>query len=190
MPAPEPPPTITASVFIATSLDGFIARPDGDISWLDRANAAVPPGTELGFEPFLRSIDALVMGRNTYEKVLTLGAWPYGDTPVVVLTRHPDTLSIEPGLARTVTASSESPAALCERLGGAGMLRLYIDGGVTVQRFLADGLIDDLTITVVPVLLGAGLRLFGALPSDVQLRLVDVTHFEFGFVQSRYRVMR
>jgi dihydrofolate reductase len=180
--------TITASVFIATSLDGFIARPDGDLSWLDRANATVPPGTEMGFEPFLRSIDVLVMGRASFEKVLTLGPWPYGDTRVVVLTRRP--LAIDHALARTVSASSEEPAALCERLAAEGARRLYVDGGVTVQRFLAAGLIDDLTITVIPVVLGAGLPLFGPVPADVTLRLVDVTRFDFGYVQLRYRVVR
>lgn len=184
----EPPPIVTASVFIATSLDGFIARKDGSLDWLDRANALVPPGTELGFEPFLRSVDALVMGHATYEKVLGFGHWPYGDTRVIVLARRP--VAIEPALARTVSASSEEPAALCDRLAAEGAHRLYVDGGVTVQRFLAAGLIDDLTITVVPVLLGEGLPLFGPLPADVQLRLVDATRFEFGFVQLRYRVVR
>lgn len=181
-------PAPTASVFIATSLDGFIARPDGDLSWLDHANQLVPPGTDLGFESFLRSIDALVMGRASFEKVLTLGPWPYGDTRVVVLTRRP--LAIAPALAHTVSASSEEPAALCERLAAEGAPRLYVDGGLTVQRFLAAGLIDELTITIVPVLLGDGLRLFGPLPGDRPLRLVDVTHFDFGFVQLRYRLAR
>jgi len=185
---PEPAPTVTASVFIATSLDGFIARKDGDLSWLDRANATVPPGTEMGFEPFLRSVDAIVMGRASFEKVLTFGHWPYGETRVIVQSRNP--VAIDHALARTVSSSSEAPAALCERLAGEGARRLYIDGGVTIQRFLAAGLIDDLTITIIPVVLGEGLPLFGPLPADVTLRLVDATRFDFGYVQLRYRVVR
>jgi dihydrofolate reductase len=185
MPTPAP---ITCSVYCATSLDGFIARRDGDLSWLDRANAKVPPGTDLGFYTFLATVDAIVMGRASYEKVLTLGPWPYGDTRVVVLSRRP--LAIEPALAGKVTASSEEPAPLRDRLAAEGARRLYIDGGVTVQRFLAAGLIDDLQITIIPVVIGDGLPLFGAVPADVVLELVDVAHFAFGYVRVRYRVAR
>ncbi len=176
------------SVFIATSLDGFIARPDGSLDWLDDANTTVPAGTELGYEPFMRTIDVLVIGRNTYDKVLTFGAWPYGSKRVVVLTRRP--ITIDPALADRVSASAEDPAALWARLGAEGAQRVYVDGGVTIQRFLAAGLIDNLTITVIPVVLGAGIPLFGPTGRDVALTLFDVTHYPFGFVQLRYRVTR
>lgn len=176
------------SVFVATSLDGFLARPDGSLDWLDDANAAVPRGADLGYEPFLRTIDVLVIGRNTYDKVLTFGAWPYGDKRVVVLTRRP--IAIDPDHADRVSATAEEPAALWARLGAEGARRVYVDGGVTIQRFLAAGLIDNLTITLIPVVLGAGIPLFGPTGRDLALTLFDVTRFDFGFVQLRYRVAR
>lgn len=180
--------TITCSVFIGTSLDGFIARPDGDIEWLNQANAVVPPGEDCGYKAFMASVDTLVMGRKTYEKVLTFGEWPYGDTPVVVLSRGASPL--QPGAPETVTSSREEPGELVERLAAEGRRHLYVDGGITVQSFLAAGLIDTITITVVPVLLGAGITLFGPLSADLQLAHVATRAYAFGFVQSTYRVLR
>lgn len=183
--------TARASVFIATSLDGFIARTDGRIDWLERANATVPPGEDCGYKAFWSSIDVLVMGRLSFEQALLFDPWPYGDKRVVVLSTQ--AVSIPPELARTVSCSSEAPAALLERLSAEGAKRLYVDGGVTIQRFLAAGLIDDLTITLIPVVLGEGRPLFGPLgpgAADVQLELVDAQKYDFGFVQLTYRVAR
>ena len=180
--------SIHASVFIATSLDGFIAREDGSIDWLDKANAAVPPGEDFGYAAFFASVDTVVLGRNSYEKVLTFGEWPYGDKRVVVLSSK--ALNIPPNLSTTVSSSSETPEALVHRLAHEGAKHLYVDGGVTIQRFLAAGLIDDLTITLIPVLLGAGKPLFGALEKDLWLAHVATSAFEScGFVQIRYRVV-
>lgn len=176
--------TAKASVFIATSLDGFIARKDGELDWLDRANAAVPEGEDCGYTAFMDSVDVLVMGRKSYEKVLTFGEWSYGDKPVVVLSSNP--IDIPTHLANTVTHSSETPAELHTRLADQGAKRLYIDGGITIRRFLAAGLIDDLTITLIPVLLGEGLPLFGWLEKDVELTHVETKAFDCGFVQIRY----
>ncbi len=176
------------SVYIATSLDGFIARPDGGIDWLEAANQAVPPGEDFGYAAFMASVDALVMGRKTFELVTTFPQWPYGDKPVIVLSR---TLrALPPGLPATVALSDERPAALTERLEKAGMKRLYIDGGRTIQSFLEAGLIDDLTITRIPVLIGAGIPLFGPLAQDIRFAHVSTQAWPFGFVQSVYRVKR
>lgn len=176
------------SVFIATSLDGFISRPDGSIDWLEQANAAIPKGEDCGFAEFFASVDALVMGRNTFEQVLTFPAWPYGGKPVLVLSRR---LAALPGqVPPTVSLSSEAPARVVERMASQGLRHLYVDGGLTIQAFLAAGLIDELTLTVIPVLLGKGKPLFGALPRDVALELVSSRAFDFGFVQSKYRVRR
>ena len=98
------------SVFIATSLDGYIARKNGDLDWLDAANAMVPDGEDLGYHAFMETVDVLVMGRKTFEKVLSFGAWSYGTTPVVVLSRNSITFS--PGLPGCLTHSAEEPAAL------------------------------------------------------------------------------
>lgn len=175
----------SASVFIATSLDGYIAGPDGDIDWLNEANARIPAGEDCGYSEFMRSVDVLVMGRKTFEQVLTFDSWPY-DKPVVVLSSRPLTLPAE--LADRVSCSDESPEMLVKRLGTAGAKRLYVDGGITIQRFLAAGLIDDITITLIPVVLGGGRPLFGAMDQPLQLVHLDTRTFDFGFVQIRYRV--
>lgn len=177
-----------ASVFIATSLDGFIARPDGSIDWLNEANAAVPKGEDCGYAEFIEPIDVLVMGRNTFETVLTFDEWPYENTRVVVLSSRP--LSIPATLPGSVSASSESPGMLVERLAAEGARHLYVDGGITIQRFLAAGLIDDITITLIPVLLGRGRPLFGPIENDITLAHVATRTFDFGFVQVKYRVVR
>lgn len=177
-----------ASVFIATSLDGFIARPDGSIDWLNKANAVVPSGEDCGYNEFIKSVDVLVMGRNTFGTVLAFDAWPYGDKRVVVLSSRP--LDIPAALSSTVSASSEPPDMLVERLSAEGARRLYVDGGITIQRFLAAGFIDDITITLIPVLLGRGRPLFGPIANDITLAHVATKTFEFGFVQVQYRVVR
>ncbi|MCK5673786.1 MAG: dihydrofolate reductase family protein [Spirochaetales bacterium] len=179
--------SLIASVFIATSLDGFIAREDGALDWLDAANSKVPEGEDCGYVPFLDSVDALVMGRNTYEKVLTMGHWPYSDKTVIVLSRRP--LEIPVDLRKTVEHSSESPKELFDRLSQKGFSRLYIDGGMTIRRFLAEGLINDITITVTPVIIGKGISLFGGLTQDITLMHVTTKIYDFGFIQSTYQVI-
>ena len=171
------------SIFIATSLDGFIARPNGDLDWLDRANATVPEGEDCGYQAFMDTVDILVMGRHTYEKVRTFGAWPY-EKPVVVLSSRP--VDIPPEI--DATRSDESPRALHDRLSAAGAQRLYIDGGFTIQRFLSADLITDLTITIIPVLLGQGVPLFGPLSQDLSLTHRETLSYPFGFVQLKYEI--
>ena len=178
--------TTKCSVFIATSLDGFVSRPDGSIDWLNTANEVVPPGEDCGFGDFMASVDTLVMGRNTFEQVLSFGEWPYGATPVTVLS-HRDLLA-EAKLPRTVSVSREEPADLVTRLSSEGRRHIYVDGGLTVQGFLAAGLIDELTLTVIPVLLGKGKTLFGPLPCDVNLSHISTQAYDFGFVQLKYHV--
>jgi dihydrofolate reductase len=176
------------SVFIATSLDGFIARPDGSIDWLNEANALVPPGEDCGYGRFMAGIDALIMGRNTFEQVLTFGEWPYGETPVIVLSRS--LTSLPAHLPGTVSLSAEEPLQLVQRLSADGMQHLYVDGGLTIQSFLAAGRIDEITLTLIPVLLGQGKPLFGSMAGDVHLQLLSSHAYDFGFVQNTYRVVR
>ena len=178
--------TAQACVFIATSLDGYIARADGGIDWLEAANARVPPGEDCGYAAFMQSVDVLVMGRHSFEVVLGFGHWPYGDKPVVVLSSRP--LALPTRVPSTVGVSSETPAALLTRLSAQGARRVYVDGGLTIQRFLADGLIAEMTITRIPVLLGAGRPLFGPADRDVTLEHLGTRSWDFGFVQSKYRV--
>jgi len=175
---------IRASVFIATSLDGFISRKDGSIDWLNEANAMVPPGEDCGYKVFAESVDVLVMGRHTFDLVRTFDTWPYGDKRVVVLSSG--AVEIPEDWRKTVSSSSEAPEVLLRRLEAEGCRHVYVDGGITIQRFMAAGLIDELTITLIPVLLGAGRPLFGALEKDVKLKLLRTKAYEFGFVQVVY----
>lgn len=176
------------SVFIATSLDGFISRTDGSIDWLDQANSRVPKGEDFGYEQFISTVDALVMGRHTFELAKSFGEWPYRQTPVFVLSSRMN--SLPGGMPNTVYLFNEAPAGLVARLSAQGMKHLYIDGGLTIQRFLSNALIDEMTITKIPVLLGSGRPLFGPLSEDVRLEHISTRAFDFGFVQSKYRVVK
>jgi len=174
-----------ASVFTATSVDGFIARENGSVDWLPTGDG---PGREdYGYQDFLDSVDALVMGRNSYDMVRSFGAWPYGNKPVMILTSQP--LSIPTSIPTTVSAMSGSPHAVVQALSNKGYQHLYIDGGKTVQGFIRAGLIQTLIITIIPILIGSGIPLFGALPHDVPLRHLETTPFENGFVQSKYALL-
>ncbi|MBO2007027.1 dihydrofolate reductase [Serratia marcescens] len=174
------------SVYIATSADGFIAGADGDIDWLLRPEYAVSLLNGLSYEAFIADIDALVMGRHTYEKVRAFPEWPYGELPVVVLSTQPPAQQ-DTAHVRWMTGE---PAAIVAQLAEQGCRHLYIDGGQTVQRFLQAGLIDEMTITRVPLLLGGGIPLFGADGPEQRLRLLAVTPSDNGFVQERYAVQR
>jgi dihydrofolate reductase len=172
----------TTSVFVGVSVDGFIARRDGALDFL-------PPGggEPHGYDEFMATVDALVIGRNTFETVLGFDAWPYGGKRVVVLSHRPLDLSVVRG--GVVEQMGGPPAEIVSRLGASGARHLYVDGGVTVQGFLRDGLIDRLVITRVPVLIGEGIPLFGALPRDVRLQHVATRHYASGLVQSEYKVI-
>jgi dihydrofolate reductase len=175
------------SVYIATSVDGFIARTDGAVDWLKEANAAVPKGEDCGFAKFMNTVDTLVMGRKTYEQVLSFGQWPYGKTPVVVLSHN--IISFPSNLPDTVTHSVESPRDLLERLSNAGVEHVYVDGGTTIRRFLSDGLVDEITVTVIPIILGDGIPLFGPIKNDINLAHLRTTAYDFGFVQTTYTIL-
>lgn len=176
------------SVFIATSLDGYIAREDGGLDWLDAANELVPAGEDCGYGEHMCTVDTLVMGRKTFETVLGFGEWPYGDTPIVVMSRRE--LALPPSLPEWVCTSRKSPRELLDELSSTGVRHVYVDGGLTIQSFLADNLVDEITITVIPVLLGSGKPLFGPLTSDIQLSLISSRGFAFGFVQQKYEVRK
>jgi dihydrofolate reductase len=178
---------VKSSVFIATSLDGFIARADGSIDWLEKANLTIPEGEDCGYQAFIATVDALVMGRNTFEQVLAFDEWHYGKLPLVVLSHQ--AIAIPTAVQDTVTVSQESPQEIVARLSANGIQHIYVDGGRTIQSFLAAGLIDEITITVIPILLGSGRPLFGSLPHDIHLTHMHSKAYEFGFVQHQYRVI-
>jgi dihydrofolate reductase len=166
------------SVFIAMSLDGYIARPDGGIDWLELAG---PLDESHGYDAFISSVDTVVIGRGTYDTVLGFGdAWPYGTKRVVVLTHRP----VPP--RRDETFFSGTPEQLLGQLGGAK--HVYLDGGQVISQFFGAGLIDDLVISVIPVVLGAGLRLFPGGEHEHRLELTGHRSWPSGMVQLRYSV--
>lgn len=173
-----------AEVFIATSLDGFIARPNGDIAWL--TGLPVPEGEDFGYAAFMDGIGAIVMGRASYEKALTFDRWPYA-VPVVVMSRNPEKIVVPEALKGRVRITAVPPDQLLAVLTSEGVRRVYVDGGQVIRDFLSRGLISRLIVTQVPVLLGEGLALFGHGPGgDIPARLVASRHWPNGFVQSEY----
>lgn len=175
------------SVYIAASVDGFIARSDGDVDWLHKPEYALAEEGGFGYDEFIATVDSIVMGRNSFEKVLTFGNWPYEDTPVVVLSSR--VLDLPDHLDGKVRVKSEVPEELVSWLESEGKEHLYIDGGITIQRFLRARLINEITITQIPVLLGGGIPLFGSIGIEVPLRHLETKDFNNGFVQTRYEVV-
>jgi dihydrofolate reductase len=171
---------VKASVFIATSVDGFIARADGGLDWLPDGDVE-----EHGYDAFMASVDALVIGRKTFETVLAFEAWPYGEKPVYVLSTR--ALAAAPAGA-VVEHMAGAPADIVPQLAARGVRHAYVDGGITIQRFLQAGLIQRLIITRVPVLLGAGIPLFGVIGRDIALTHIGTRQYASGLVQSEYTV--
>ena len=169
-----------ASVYIGTSVDGFIARANGDLDWL-------PANPEPhGYEEFMAGVDTIVIGRKTFETVLAFDSWPYGDKRVVVLSSSPVDFSTVVG--GVVEQMGGEPADVVAQLAATGAQHAYIDGGITIQRFLRAGLIQRLIITRVAVLIGDGIPLFGSLPHDVRLRHIATRSYPSGLVQTEYEV--
>lgn len=169
-----------AHVFVAASLDGFIAREDDDVSWLEPYNR---PGEDAGYGAFIASMDGQIMGRRTFEKTLTFGDWPH-DKPVVVLSRSERPLNAPAGA--DVRLSQSPPADLLVELAAVGWSRVYVDGGQVIQSFLQADLIESLTVTRVPILLGRGRPLFGPLEREMRLEARATTTLPSGLVQTRY----
>jgi dihydrofolate reductase len=176
-------------VFIATSVDGFIARNDDDIGWLTEPDSTISHMAEIGdgsagdYDEMRKRVDHLVMGRGTYEKVLTFDAWPFDNIPVVVLST-----SLRQD-ADTRVAVVRSVAECVQLLDERRTTGVYVDGGKTIQAFLDADLIDEITITRAPVLIGSGIPLFGSIQSDVRLSLQAVAAKE-GYLHARYEVVR
>lgn len=175
---------ISGHVFIATSLDGYIARTDGGIDWLLSRDH---PDEDHGYNAFIKDIDGLIMGRGTFEKALSFDPWPYA-LPVVVMSKTLTFAKVPVHLRDKVRIVDLSPSQLMKSLEQEGWKRTYVDGGQVIQSFLREKLIADLVITTVPVLLGRGRPLFGLLNEDVSLTHLKTAAFPSGLVQSTYRV--
>ncbi|GJQ61357.1 MAG: deaminase reductase [Melioribacteraceae bacterium] len=174
------------SVFIAISLDGFIARKDGDIDWLTGDDSE--ESEDHGFGDFFNSVDALLMGKNTFEKVLSFGQWPYGDKKVIVAS---NSLKNLPEIKNAnLQLINGSPGEIFTKLEKQGYKKIYLDGGNLIQSFLRDGLVDELIISIIPVLIGDGIPLFGEVNQDIKLKLVDTKSCNNGIVQTFYKVSK
>ncbi|WP_324273424.1 dihydrofolate reductase family protein [Blastococcus brunescens] len=176
----------TGHVFLGMSVDGFIARLDGTLSFLDADGGGGPPddgeGGDFGFADFVAGVDAIVMGRSTYDFIAPFDDWPYQGRPVHVLST-----TLDPGADPRITVHRSLDDAVAALTAG-GVRRAYVDGGRTVHAFLRAGLIADLTLSRVPVLIGTGLTPFGELAADIPLEHVRTQTFRGGMVQSTYRV--
>jgi dihydrofolate reductase len=157
-----------------------MARPDGGLDWLPEDG-----GEPHGYTEFVETVDALVIGRNTFEIVAAFETWPYRSKLVIVLSNRPLDLSSVPGTAEQMAGP---PAEIVAKLAARGIDHLYVDGGITIQDFLRAGLVERLIITRVPVLIGEGIPLFGPLPHDVRLDHIATRAYPSGLVQSEYRV--
>ena len=169
------------SVFVGTSLDGFIARRNGAYDFLPADG-----GEPHGYDEFIASVDTILIGRKTFEVVLKLPRWPYGDKRVVVLSHSPLDFS---GITGRVEQMSGEPGQIAQKLAATGAKDVYVDGGITVQEFLRAGHIHHLTVTRVPVLIGEGIPLFGSVPRDIKLRHVGTRQYKTGLVTSEYEVI-
>lgn len=175
-----PHDSVRAAVFLGLSVDGRIARPDGDLEWLTSRGAAAG---DAGFTPFMKSVDAMLMGRRTYEAIASEEHWPYMDRPI-----HVVSTSLAADEDRRITVH-RSPEAAVDALSRNGHRRVYVDGGQTVLWFLTAGLVDEITLSQVPVLIGDGPTLFGPLGGDVHLEHVRTAVLDGGMVQTKYRVL-
>ncbi|MGI9292772.1 MAG: dihydrofolate reductase family protein [Pseudomonadales bacterium] len=175
----------TGHVYIAASLDGFIARRNGDLDWLMKQPAK---GEDYGYDEFMDSVDGLIMGRGSFEKVLTFDDWPYTKT-VVVMSQSLSARDLRKDLVGKVRIVSATPKQLMQTLFEEGWQRAYVDGGQIIQAFLRDGLIRDITLTRIPILLGDGIPLFGPLDRDIDLKHLETKAYSSGLVHSKYEVV-
>lgn len=171
-----------ASAFIATSLDGYIARPDQSIDWLE--NATSDATEDYGYEDFISSVSSVVMGRKTFQRILTFPEWPYRHQRVIVMSKTMK--AVPPSLRDSVQLFDGSAAQLVEILEAEGDTHIFVDGSRVIQMFINEALLSDIVVTTLPILIGEGISLFGPLEHDVRLDHMSTRAYQNGFVQSYY----
>ncbi|MET4637337.1 dihydrofolate reductase family protein [Mycetocola sp. 2940] len=174
-------PRLTASAFLAMSLDGYIARTDGNLDWLLEAGAELG---DTGYDDFFAAVDSMLIGRNTYDIVAAFDEYPYAGKRVLVLSTTLDSVDWPDA---TVHRTVDDALTTLER---EGRRHVYVDGGTVVQQFLRAGMLDDITVSIAPVLIGSGVPLFGSLDRDVLLELTGTRDLPAGFTQATYRPLR
>ena len=173
-------------IFIAASLDGFIAREDNSLDWLENPHTA--PGQDYGYQRFIESVGASLMGRNTFDVIRDLKDWSKNDLPTFVLSHR--SLDLPEEKFKNVERIEGQPVEILENLKKRGFSSIYIDGGKVITEFIDHSLIDEMIITTIPVLLGKGIPLFGHLNDEIRLQLLSTVDFKDGFVQSSYKVLK
>ncbi|MDX5594688.1 dihydrofolate reductase family protein [Pseudovibrio sp. SPO723] len=177
----------TGHVYIAQSLDGYIARPNNEMDWLLRYNKE---GEDHGFDDFIKRMDGLIMGSNTFKTVLSFeGEWPYY-MPVFVMSKSLTDADVPEHLRDRVWITDKEPADLMDYLARADWLTAYIDGGAVIESFMRAGLVEDIRLFTVPVLIGEGRKLFGNIGRDVSLELLSTEDYASGIVKSHYRIKK
>ena len=188
MPSSAPSPQASSSrvrVYMACSLDGYIAGPDDDLSWLEPpADAPEPVEGGVDFEAFMAQIGAMLMGRRTHDVIAGFGTWLYGDVPVLVATRRP---LPEPAAPTVRTTAGDIADVIADAKAAAGEKDVYLDGGALIRQALDAGLVDELIITWIPILLGDGVRLFDGLLKRHPLTFDKHESFGQGMVQLTVR---
>jgi len=170
-------PKVTA--YIATSVDGYIARSDGSLDWLEKL-----PGTpaEYGFTDHYANIDAIILGRNTYETIINFPQWPYSDKRVIVLS------NTKTGPVNFAKIYSGDLNKLLSNLFSDGIKHIWVDGGKTITSFLEQQLVDRLVISIIPVILGSGIPLFGKIKQEINSKLIASQSYNSGLVQNTYEI--
>ena len=176
----------TGHIMMAMSLDGFVARPDHTLDWLNKQNT---DGEDHGFVEFQDSMDMIVMGSGSFRTVSGFGGWGYS-IPGIIMSRSMTNDDLPEDIRDQVEVTSLEPAALMASLAERGIKRVYVDGGAIIQSFIKADLIEDMRITMVPILLGEGIRIFGTNEKDMDLELVSATPFPSGLVDLVYTVKR
>lgn len=181
------------SVFIATSVDGYIATRDDGIEWLEssgKTDVDLGEQADMGFNDYIASVDCMIMGRGCMEKLASFNLapdqWPYGNIRIIALSTK--LKEVPRNLQPKVELYSGDIVALVSKLEGEGFKHAYIDGGATITSFLNAQLIDEITLTRAPILLGSGKPLFGEMANHIKLENIYATSFPNDFVQIKYKV--
>jgi len=173
-------------VFMASSLDGFVAREDHAMDWLMKYDSG---DEHQGYDNFIAKIDALVLGSSSFKTVLGFDSWPY-QVPVYIMSKSLSQKDVPLELKNRVFISNLDPLEIMQSLYKKGLKEAYVDGGKLVQSFIREGLVNEITITHIPILIGSGKRLFGELINDIDLKLLNSKAFTLGFVQNHYRIIQ
>jgi len=170
-------------VFMATTIDGYIARENDEIDFLMKYD---PQGEDHGYDKFIEDKDAIVMGSGSFKTILGFDSWPY-TLPVYVMSKNMKDSEVPEHLKGKVFLSAQTPEDLMNYLADKGLNKLYIDGGKLVSSFIEKGLIKEMTLTILPILLGKGRSLFQSFSKDIDLKLIKNQSFKCGFVQNTYQ---